>query len=297
MTDHRQPKPDDWDEEIDGTWDGDFDPADAADIELITSYLNGQLDPERAAAVRTRLEEDEAFHYLAAPLLLAWSVPKHLERFPRPEGEWERAFADFKRRVGFPNWPPPEPPGPPPKPKRRWRRPLLLFVLLIVTYVWSAESQEWTEPGGPYTEIPFQVGWVSLDDGIEVNIAPGASLRVDRQPRNGMKRVLLDGSARFRVLAHNPDARSLRTQALVVETRAGAVTAGESDFTVTARADTTSVFVLPLGPRRALAPQLRTVMTTTEIDKNSHAGAVLRDNDGARLVRGREPETYTRRLP
>jgi hypothetical protein len=297
MTDHLQPKPDDWDEEIDGPWDGDFDPADADDIELITSHLNRQLDPERTEEVRRRLEEDAAFQYLAAPLLLAWSVPKHLERFPRPEGEWERAFEDFKRRTGFPNRPAQEPPGPPPKPKRRWGRWLALVLVVIGGYAVLITTQEPTDPGGPYIEIPFQTGWVSLDDGIEVAIAPGASLRVDQQPRSGMKRVLLEGSARFRVLAHNPDARSLRTQALLVETRAGSVTAGESDFSVNAQADTTVVLVGALGPRRALDPQLRTVFAYTALNKNSNAGTALLDNDGARLVAGREPESFTRRLP
>ena len=295
MTDHRQPKPDDWDEEIDGTWDGDFDPANAADIELITSYLNGQLDPERAEAVRTRLAEDAAFHYLAAPLLLAWSVPKHVERFPRPEGEWERALADFKRRVGFGE---PPPPPPPPKPKRRWRRPLLLFVLLIVTYVWSAENQEPTIAGGPYTEIPSIVrGWVSLNDGIEVMVSEGASVRVYEQPLRGMKHVLVEGAARFRVLAHSPDARALRNQALIVETRAGNVTAGESDFHVLAKADTTYVIVRELGPRRALQPEQRTVVATTDLTKDSNAGIALFDNASARLVRGRAPEAISLRLP
>src|SRR6266704_907210 len=42
------------------------------DVELLTRYLNEQLDPERVAIVRRRLEEDPAFLNWAAPLLLAW---------------------------------------------------------------------------------------------------------------------------------------------------------------------------------------------------------------------------------
>jgi hypothetical protein len=71
------------------------------DLELVVNYLQGRLDPARHEAVRKRLEEDEAFHYLAEPLLIAWSIPKHLERHPRPKGEWERAWAEFKRRAGI----------------------------------------------------------------------------------------------------------------------------------------------------------------------------------------------------
>lgn len=268
---------------------------DMDDIELITSYLNGQLEPERLEAIRRRLEEDADFRDLAAPLLLAWSVPRHIERKPRPAGEMERDWAEFKMRVGFGE---PTPP-PPPKPKRRWRRPLLLFVLLIVTYAWAGENQEWTEPGGPYTELSsFDRGWVSLDDGIEVRMTEGASVRVDQQPRNGMKRVLVEGSARFRVLAHSPDALALRNQALIVETRAGEVMAGESDFHVLAKADTTYVIVRELGARRALQPEQRTVMATTELGTPEHTSSIfLFDNASARLVRGRAPEAISVRIP
>ena len=74
---------------------------DMDDIELITMYLNGHLDPEGMDAVRRRIEEDAAFRDLAAPLFLAWSVPPHFERHPRPEGELERDWAEFARRTGF----------------------------------------------------------------------------------------------------------------------------------------------------------------------------------------------------
>jgi hypothetical protein len=268
---------------------------DMDDIELITSYLNGQLEPERLEAIRRRLEEDADFRELAAPLLLAWSVPRHIVRKPRPAGEMERDWAEFKRRVGFDD---PAPPPPPPKPKRRWRRPLLLFLLLIASYALLADRSLPTIPGGPYTVVPtVQRGWVSLDDGIEVRVSPGAQVLVDQQPRQGMKRVLLEGSARFRVLAHSPDARALRNPALIVETRAGNVTAGESDFSVLAKADTTYVVVRELGPRRALAPQLRTVTAYTSLTKDKDAGIALFDNASARLVRGREPEAISLRLP
>jgi hypothetical protein len=82
------------------------------EIELIIDYLNGHLDPERHEAVRKRLDEDEAFRIFAAPLLLTWSVPKHIERHPLPEGELERDWTEFKRRVGIehlPGWELPKP--------------------------------------------------------------------------------------------------------------------------------------------------------------------------------------------
>lgn len=121
MTEQWQPKPDDWDEELDGEWDGNFDPAEGEEIELIISYLNGHLDPAAAAAVKRRLEEDEKFYELAWPLLLTWSIPKHIERHPRPPGEFERDWEEFKRRSGYPNRSP-QPPQPPQPPPSRWQR-------------------------------------------------------------------------------------------------------------------------------------------------------------------------------
>lgn len=79
---------------------------DMDEVEQITSYLNGHLDPECAEAVRRRLEVDASFRDLAEPLLLMWSVPTHLERHPRPEGELEREWNEFVRRTGFPARPP-----------------------------------------------------------------------------------------------------------------------------------------------------------------------------------------------
>lgn len=72
---------------------------DMDDLELITRMLNGQLDPARVEAVRRRLAEDAEFRDLAAPLLLTWSVPPHIERNPRPEGEWERDWARLQQRL------------------------------------------------------------------------------------------------------------------------------------------------------------------------------------------------------
>lgn len=124
MTEQWRPKPDDWDEELDGKWDGNFDPVEEQEIELITDYLNGHLDPAATEAVKRRLEEDQSFYELAWPLLLAWSVPRHIERYPLPPGELQAHWEEFKRRTGFPNVSPrpPEPPQPPQPPPSRWHR-------------------------------------------------------------------------------------------------------------------------------------------------------------------------------
>ena len=81
------------DETRDGTRD------DMDDLELLTRMLNGQLDAARVAIVRKRLEDDPAFRDFAAPLLLTWNVPPHRDRFPRPEGDWERAWERLQQRI------------------------------------------------------------------------------------------------------------------------------------------------------------------------------------------------------
>ncbi len=77
--------------------DGTLDDMD--DLELLTRMLNGQLDAARVATVRKRLEDDPAFRDFAAPLLLTWNVPPHRDRFPRPEGDWERAWERLQQRI------------------------------------------------------------------------------------------------------------------------------------------------------------------------------------------------------
>lgn len=299
MTDHTQAKPDDWDEERDGTWDGNAHEATDRDLELITSYLNGHLDPERIEAVRKRLEEDEDFRDLAEPLLLMWSVPKHIVRHPRPAGEWERDFAEFKRRTGFGQ----SPPAPPPSRWRRirqwrgWKGLRVLTLLLVGAYMIGAqvmystlEDQMFQQPENRvYTPVAFDTGWIPIGDGIELQLMPDTWLGVDDRQLDGMKHVKLAGMARFRVNPIDPASRVLRTRALHVETTAGSVWAGEADFSVTARESTTAVFVHALGARRALMPGRRTVMASAAFPGEG-VHIALFDLEGARLVRGRDPE-------
>ena len=49
------------------------------------------------------------------------------------------------------------------------------------------------------TPVPYQSGWITLTNGIEVQLSPGASLRIAHRRLVGLRHVLLDGTARFRV--------------------------------------------------------------------------------------------------
>ena len=304
MTDETKHTTDEFDDMDDE--DIDLSPEELAigeDIELITSYLNGHLDPERLEAVRKRLDEDEAFRDLAAPLILTWSIPKHIVRHPRPEGELERSWAEFTRRVGIDQPPEVEPPKP-----SRWERwkafnkstgaKVMFFVALgaylyggqvvFNNFVDNADVAEQRE----YTAVAFDTGWIPLGDGIEVQMPRDAGLKVDERNLDGMKHVVLDGTARFRVLPIDTKSRLLRRSALYVETSAGSVWAGEADFSVTAHDSITHVVVHALGPRRTAMPNQRTVMVSAKrIGEADHLA--LLDLEGARMLRGRHPE----RLP
>lgn len=325
MTDHPQGKPDDWDDELDGTWSPPAYEGEDEDIELIVNYLNKRLDPEGMEAVRRRLEEDAEFHELAEPLILMWSVPKHLERHPRPEGELERGWAEFKRRSGFggtqaerdaevkaglatPEHADAESTSEPKArsrapgevvvearvipPRRRWgrgRQWLSLFVLMIVGYMVLAMNTKPVAQERQYSLVPYDTGWIALNDGIEVQLTRGASLSVDHRQLNGSKHVRLVGTARFKVWPVDSTSPVLYTDELIIDTRAGSVRAGESEFTVTARADTTVVHVFPLGARRALAPHQMTVSAGLLLD-GVYQMLPIPDNEGARMVRGRETQ-------
>lgn len=255
------------------------------DLELITSYLNGHLDPERVEAVRRRLEEDATFRDLAAPLLLTWSVPTHLQRNPRPEGEWERDWEAFTQRVGIQE----EPPAPRRR-RRGWRYWGKLFGAGLIVYVLIALFQPPIVRERNYNDVPNTGGWFPLHDRIYVHMAPGAKVRLDWEDIDGMKHVLLEGSARFRVDPLHSASLALRPFALLVETSAGSVNIGEGEVSVVALADTTLVHAVPLPAiRRAVEPELRTVMAITTIG-NTRSGVALFDGERARMVRGQHAQ-------
>jgi hypothetical protein len=298
--------PADWDEALDGEWDDEFVSeqalAEDADIELITEYLNEHLDPERMEQVRQRLDEDPAFRDLAAPLLLTWSIPTHLERHPRPVGELERDWAEFVRRTGFPGTQPPRKPHWREHPMwRRIRLPLLaLLILAVAPYVVFAVSalvtrtplREWYVTRRDFAVVPQRDGWIPLGDSIEVQFAPGTTLRATREATADARQVLLSGTARFRVLALDSITPEPRRNGIIVRTRGGVVTAGEAEFTVTARGDTTDVEVHRPSRRRFM---WFIALPTELFVKRDPASdpMLLRELDRARLVRDRTPVRLT----
>ena len=293
---------------------------DMDDLELITRMLNGQLDPERIEAVRRRLEEDAAFRELAAPMLLTWTVPRHLERKPRPMGELEREWEKFKRRPGVAQMV--VSPAAPPR-RARWPRWLAVLVLgavavVAITIVKSRRADDAppaanagpatvattsAEPvipdsiadiplelaaKSPSTLVPYQEGWFTLPSGIEVQLEPGAELRVATRRLRLMRHMLLSGTARFRIPLLDDPTGAMRVPALILQTSTGYLIANEAEFTVSARPDTTDVEVHAMQGRGAVPPApfiLSPVFAPVDADQ-----FLLISSPGrARLVRGENP--------
>ena len=269
MTDHTTPMFDDMD-----------------DVELIVSYLQGRLPPDRAAAVRKRLAEDDAFREFAAPLLLTWSVPPHLERHPRPEGEAERAWEEFVRRTGFPNRPVAGPK------RRRWVFKLLqvaILTTLVAGYVWLEPIRAFIERRDYGRPLPYDSAWITIGDGVQVQLTPDASLRRRPEPYFGRQWVLLDGTARFHVEARDSADRAVPPGRFRVRTRVGYVTVSEADFTMTTLPDTTLVTVHPFGARPTDPMKPSRVDITAKTGANT-ASTMLREGQRGRIVRDSVPE-------
>jgi hypothetical protein len=228
------------------------------DLELITDYLTNQLPPERLAEVKWRLEHDEAFRELAAPLVLAWTVPPLWQRDPVPSRQVAKYWNDFTKRTGILERQ--QPKAAKPRRRRRWLRwvvllllapiviPVLAFGVLIVVAVFSGlrnarqvADVRWTEHvASAVTKdgwMPIANGWVKLDSGAKVLTAT-----VAQGPRVNM--VKLEGSARFRRAPGGDVASTSDTTFLTVMTSAGFVSSPGGEFRVTTRVDTTEVEVL-----------------------------------------------------
>ncbi len=296
---------------------------DMDDLELVTRMLNGQLDPARVEAVRRRLAEDAEFRDLAAPLLLTWTVPPHIERYPRPAGEWERDWHAFAERAGI---------SPPPI-QKGWRRhplwkqirkqvrphillmaflPLIPFVTYALvrfvpmsTWALDGELQQRViatvaaDPRGRIFRVPYDTVWTPIGGtGLRVRPALGSDLRVAERRTDGKRQFLLDsGAVRFHVAPVTRSDPTLRGHQIDVHTPAGVVSADESEFTVSVRGDTTDVEVHASGrpgsrfrPVEARAIIVGGAALSTEASSYS---IPLAAGERTRLVRGQAPARYS----
>lgn len=331
MTDHIPSAADD---RFDDMSDDLLDPAtaaQAADLELIISALNGHLSPERVADVTRRLEEDPAFRDLAAPMLLTWSIPSYLERHPRPVGELEQAWTEFAERAGIT-----PPPAPPPRRWHSiWRRTRMLFLIALllpltpfVTYglMWAMPLGFWEWIGqkqedvlvGPSGDEPmtFRVhsaatsdgsrdaasdtSWNYIQYGVHVRPEAGAIVTWSERKRNGRWQLTLDsGTVRVRLMPLTRADPSLRRATVDVVTRAGVIIAGESEFTVSATGDTTTVEMHSAGRPSTTGHTLQPVSAVVSVGIGGPSSQQRRtyhvplgEGDRTRIVREQVPDRF-----
>ena len=296
----------------------DFDPAMAADLELIIDALNGHLNPERVAEVTRRLEEDPAFRDFAAPMLLTWSVPSYLERHPRPVGELENAWNEFAERAGIAQ--PPVPKGWRRHPLWKRIRPLILLLVLLplVPYVtlalasvvpmrfwaWIGQSQEQViasanaDHFGPISRVGHDTAWIPIGGtGLHVRPALGSDLRVAERRKNGKRQLWLDsGTVRFHVAPITRADPAVSGHQIDVHTPAGVLSAGESEFTVRVRGDTTDVEVNASGRPgslfRPVTARLTIVRGPALSTETKSYNIPLAAGERTRLVRGQVPARF-----
>jgi hypothetical protein len=249
------------------------------DLELVTRYLNQQLDAERAEQVRVRLENDPEFYNLAEPLLFAWSVPRHVERHPRPPGELEEMWDRFTKRAGFAHQ------RRMARRRRLWMLCVVAFVLGVSAFVMRGSLAKAYRDYRDFETVRSDTGWITLRDTNQVRLAAGAQLRSSKRIEKGVHRVRLVGSARFRVFPQDTSGPVPTMQPLVVETRGGVVFSGIGEFTVTTRGDTTDVEVHHPSRRRffGFTSLPTSVLVSTSVQANPLS---LGETQSARLVRG-----------
>ena len=249
------------------------------DLDLITDYVGGELDPDQVEAVLRRLEQDEEFREFAAPILVAWGVAPHWQRVPMPRSEIEAGWDAFTRRAGFAHQ------------KRRSRRrrlwllALLLVALALPSLLYRKELRATWRDWRDYEVVRADTGWVTLRDGSRVQLAPGARLHSSKRAIKGVQQLRLEGEARFSVFASDTANLLPEIQPLMVRTRGGQVFTGNGEFTVATRGDTTTVEVHRPSRRHFIGfvPMPTTVLVSVGPDDNPVS---LGETQAARLVRG-----------
>lgn len=257
------------------------------DLRLLTEYLNHQLDPERVAIVRQRLEDDQAFREWAAPLLLAWSVPPlHVLR-PAAPGEIEKRWDEFTKRAGFVHQ------------RRKARRRRLTIIALVIVALGVAgvalrgRLRAWYDDYRNFSTVAWSAGWVSIASGVEARQGPGAVLRLRRPAPEGMVVAQLRGSADFRITPRfRPGEVLPEVTPLGVMTKGCVVSSSAGEFSVAARGDTTDVAVHVPGTRVQVGfIALPATVTLTRPERRETR--TLREQERGRCVAGQDlaPET------
>ena len=154
------------------------------------------------------------------------------------------------------------------------------------------------DPRGRIFRVPYDTAWIPIDGtGLQVRPALGSDLRVAERRTDGKRQFLLDsGAVRFHVAPVTRSDPTLRRHQIDVHTPAGVVSAGESEFTVSVRGDTTDVEVHASGrPRSEFRPvEARlTIVHGPALSTDAKSYSIpLAAGERTRLVRGQVPARY-----
>ena len=257
------------------------------DLELVIRYLNQQLEPDIAEQVRVRLENDPEFYNLAEPLLFAWRIPRHVDRHPRPPGELEEMWDRFTRRAGFVHQ------RQRARRRRRWLLAIVVFAIGISAFVMRDQLTRAYRDFRDFETVRADTGWVTMRDSNQVRLTAGARLRSSKRIEDGVHRVRLEGTARFRVFPTDTSGFAPPMAPLAVETRGGDVFSTFGEFTVTTRGDTTDIEVHRPSRRRffGFIAVPTAVLVRTNSDENPMS---LGETQAARLIRGGRAERTKR---
>lgn len=244
------------------------------EVERLVLYLNEQLDPEGSAAVAGRLENDLAYREWAAPLLLAWKVPRSWVGNPVPREAIEKHWDAFTKEVGFVHQ----------KQKKRRRRWIIFgSVVFALMAGWIAFGDRVMESLGRkamtamLTVVPDSGKWMTLLDGTKVRLDSGGILRASPRLTGGVLPARLEGDAHFR-RDRSADDGMMRTGMMLM--LGHAMLAVESaEFTVQMRRDTTYVAVI--DRRRQPSDSMAEQVTLLDI---KNAKLRLGPGDRARMI-------------
>src|SRR5437016_3417240 len=195
------------------------------DVELLTRYLNEQLDPERVAIVRRRLREDASFRDWAAPLVLAFELPADSDTRPRPPGEIEKHWDRFTKAAGFVH-------------QRRAARKRRLWIVAIAIAALSLGAllmrgrirDVWVDRRD-FALVSDKPGHFILPDSTSVELGPNSRLRIRKKSVDpDFYAVKLDGTARFLVRRWLTPGGTMKPHVLNVILPAGMLLAFSADF-------------------------------------------------------------------
>jgi ferric-dicitrate binding protein FerR (iron transport regulator) len=257
------------------------------DVELLTRYLNEQLDPERVAIVRRRLQEDSAFLNWAAPLVLAWKLPTESERRRRPPGEIEKHWDRFTKEAGFVHQ------------RRKTRNrylgglAMIIGILGVSALLLRNEIHDRYVDRRDYDVVARGPRTIVLREGIQATVATGSVLRQAKHPPfANLEMVKVQGSVRFDV-THllTPSVPQPGLRVLIVSVPGGQVSTSSADFSVVTRGDSTDVQVFQRQAAPAPQDMFSIIPDFVHVKRTAQAlpQLALREGELGRLVRDKDP--------